>query len=121
MSRTTTTIPTKSQPVSGPQADIAAGSRDGAVEESCRTVRRPEPPRQMTPSPSEEASRSGGAFGHHRMTASSVVELPGIEPASLAGLLPSELLFRYVSFRFSPVRYLRSRSRALTASIAVSR
>ncbi len=36
-----------------------------------------------------------------------LVELPGIEPAALPGLLPCELLFRYVSFRFSPVRYLR--------------
>jgi len=44
-SRTTTTIPTKSQAVSGPQADIAAGSRDDEVEESCRTVRRPGRPR----------------------------------------------------------------------------
>jgi hypothetical protein len=47
------------------------------------------------------------------------VELPGIEPASLPGLLPSELLFCYVSFRFSPVRYLRFRFRVLTASRAV--
>jgi hypothetical protein len=43
-----------------------------------------------------------------------VVELPGIEPASLAGLLGSELRFRYVSFQFGP--YLRLRRRVLTAS-----
>ena len=45
-----------------------------------------------------------------------VVELPGIEPELLPGIMPSELLFRYVSFRFSPARYLRFRSRVLTAS-----
>jgi hypothetical protein len=50
-----------------------------------------------------------------------LVQLPGIEPASLPGLLPSELLFRYVSFRFVTVRYLRLRSRVLTASRAVDR
>ena len=48
----------------------------------------------------------------------SLVELPGIEPASLPGQMPSELLFRYVSFRFSPARYLWFRSRVLTASRA---
>ena len=37
------------------------------------------------------------------------VELPGIEPASLPGLLPSDLPVRYVSFPFSPARYLRFR------------
>jgi hypothetical protein len=49
------------------------------------------------------------------------VELPGIEPDALPGLLPSELLFRYISFQFSPARYLRLRSRVLTASRAVDR
>ena len=49
------------------------------------------------------------------------MELPIIEPASLPSLLPSELLFRYVSFRFVTVRYLRLRSRVLTASRAVDR
>jgi hypothetical protein len=37
------------------------------------------------------------------------VELPGIEPAALPGLLSCELLFRYVSFPFSTSRYLRIR------------
>jgi hypothetical protein len=37
------------------------------------------------------------------------VELPGIEPAALAGILPSELQVHYVPFRFGPVRYLRFR------------
>jgi hypothetical protein len=46
----------------------------------------------------------------------SVVELPGIEPAALPGLLPSELPVRSVSVRFVPVRYLRFRSQVLTAS-----
>jgi hypothetical protein len=50
-----------------------------------------------------------------------LVELPGIEPAALPGLLPSELPVRAVSFRFAPVRYLRFRSRVLTASRAVDR
>jgi hypothetical protein len=45
-----------------------------------------------------------------------VVELPGIEPASLPGNLPSELQVRSVSVRFIPARYLRFRSRVLTAS-----
>jgi hypothetical protein len=46
------------------------------------------------------------------MTSFPCVELPGIEPDSLPGLLPSELLFRYVSFRFVPARYLRFRVRS---------
>jgi hypothetical protein len=50
-----------------------------------------------------------------------LVELPGIEPDALPGLLPSELQFRSVSFRFVPVHYLRVRSRVLTASRAVDR
>ena len=36
-----------------------------------------------------------------------LVELPGIEPVPLAHLLSAELLFRYITFPFSPVRYLR--------------
>jgi hypothetical protein len=44
------------------------------------------------------------------------VELPGIEPDALPGLLACELRFRYVSFQFSPARYLRFPSRVLTAS-----
>ena len=44
------------------------------------------------------------------------VELPGIEPDALPGLLPSELPVRSVSVRFSTARYLRFRSRVLTAS-----
>jgi hypothetical protein len=46
-----------------------------------------------------------------------LVELPGIEPAALPGLLPSELPVRYVSFRFNTARYLRFRLRVLTASM----
>jgi hypothetical protein len=42
----------------------------------------------------------------------------GIEPDALPGLLLPEMPFRYVSFPFSPVRYLRFRSRVLTASRA---
>jgi len=41
------------------------------------------------------------------------VELPGIEPAALPGLLAFEQAIRYVSFRFVPVRYLRFRCRVL--------
>jgi hypothetical protein len=37
------------------------------------------------------------------------VELPGIEPAALPVLLAPELLVRYVSFPFSPARYMRLR------------
>ena len=44
-------------------------------------------------------------------------ELPGIEPTSLPGTMPSELPVRSVSVRFSLARYLRSRSRVLTASM----
>jgi hypothetical protein len=57
-----------------------------------------------------------------RMVPASVfsVELPGIEPAALPGLLPSELPVRYVSFPFSPARYLPFRSRVLTASTVVT-
>jgi hypothetical protein len=43
------------------------------------------------------------------LTSAFSVELPGIEPVVLPGLMPSELEFHYVSFRFSPVRYLRFR------------
>jgi hypothetical protein len=49
-----------------------------------------------------------------------LLELPGIEPDALPGNMPSELQFRSVSFRFSPARYLRFRSRVLTASRAVA-
>src|SRR6516162_7810148 len=52
----------------------------------------------------------------HGPASSFSVELPGIEPAALPGHMPSELRFRYVSVRFGPARYLRFRSRALTAS-----
>jgi hypothetical protein len=50
------------------------------------------------------------------LTSTFSVELPGIEPEALPGLLRSELLFRYITFPFSPVRYLRIHSRVLTAS-----
>ena len=49
-----------------------------------------------------------------------LVELPGIEPELLPGLLPSHLQFRHVSVRFSPAHYLPFRSRVLTASRAVT-
>jgi hypothetical protein len=53
-----------------------------------------------------------------RMAVNSIhsVELPGIEPGSLPGLLAFEQAFRSVSVLFSTVRYLRFRSRVLTAS-----
>ena len=38
-----------------------------------------------------------------------LVELPRIETGHLPGKMNSELLFRYVSSLFSPVRYLRFR------------
>ena len=47
------------------------------------------------------------------------VELPGIEPVALPGLLPAELQFHSASFRFSPARHLSFHSRGLTASRAV--
>ena len=50
------------------------------------------------------------------LTSTFSVELPGIEPDALPGLLSFQLQFRYVSFRFVTVRYLRLRSRVLTAS-----
>jgi len=43
------------------------------------------------------------------LTSAFSVEPPGIEPELLPGKTHSELLFRYVSFRFSPARYLRFR------------
>ena len=48
------------------------------------------------------------------------VQLPGIEPAALPGIMPFERRFPYVSFQFSPVRYLRFRFRVLTASSLIS-
>jgi hypothetical protein len=48
------------------------------------------------------------------------VELPGIEPELLPGILPSGQQFHYVSVRFGPARYLRFRSRVLTPSRAVT-
>jgi hypothetical protein len=50
------------------------------------------------------------------LTSRSPVELPGIEPDALPGKMHPDLPGRYVSFQFSPVRYLRFRSRVLTAS-----
>src|ERR1700728_2865449 len=50
------------------------------------------------------------------LTSFPCVELPGIEPVALPGLLPSELPVRYITFPFSPVRYLRIHFRVLTAS-----
>jgi len=44
------------------------------------------------------------------------VGLPGIEPAALQGIMPSDLQVHSVSVRFSPARYLRFCSRVLTAS-----
>jgi hypothetical protein len=46
-----------------------------------------------------------------RMVPASVfsVELPGIEPAALPGLLPPELPVCYISFPFSTSRYRRFR------------
>jgi hypothetical protein len=43
------------------------------------------------------------------------VELPGIEPVALPELLLAELPVRPDSVQFSTTRYLRFRSRALTA------
>jgi hypothetical protein len=40
------------------------------------------------------------------------VELPGIEPAALPGLLQNELRFRYAWLRFTTARYLRFRFRS---------
>jgi len=57
-----------------------------------------------------------GAFSG--VTCTSSVELPGIEPDGLPGLLPSELPAHSDSFRFVPVGYLRFSSQALTASRA---
>ena len=44
------------------------------------------------------------------------MELPGIEPETLPGKMHTELRFRYVSFPFSPARYLRFRFLWLTPS-----
>jgi hypothetical protein len=54
------------------------------------------------------------------LTSFPCVELPGIEPELLPGKMHSGLLFRYVSFPFSPARYLRFRFRVLTASRVVA-
>jgi hypothetical protein len=43
------------------------------------------------------------------------VELPGIEAGLLPGKTHSEMLFRYVLFRFSRARYMRFRFRVLMA------
>jgi hypothetical protein len=49
-----------------------------------------------------------------------LVEPPGIETDSLPGILASERPVRSISVPFSPTRYLRIRSRVLTASRAVT-
>ena len=62
---------------------------------------------------------AGFSFGPTKMGRSSaalLVELPGIEPAALAGKMPSELSIPYVSFPFVPAHYLPFRFRVLTAS-----
>jgi hypothetical protein len=58
-----------------------------------------------TPAPGTAADRCGTST--RARSAVLLVELPGIEPGGLPGLLPFELRFRSVSVRFSPVRYLR--------------
>ena len=50
------------------------------------------------------------------MTSEYSVELPGIEPLPDQAIGSSELQVHSISFRFSPARYLRVRSRVLTAS-----
>ena len=50
------------------------------------------------------------------MTSEYSVELAGIEPAARPGNMSSELQVHSISFRFSPARYLRFRSRVLTPS-----
>jgi hypothetical protein len=49
-----------------------------------------------------------------------LVELPGIEPASLPGDIHAELQLRYISIQLSPARYLWFRFRVLTASRAAT-
>ena len=51
-----------------------------------------------------------------RYQSGSQVELRGLEPLLLPAETPFELPVRSVSFRFNTVRYLRLRSRVLTAS-----
>jgi hypothetical protein len=48
------------------------------------------------------------------------VELRGFEPRTEPAEMPFDLQVRYVSFRFSPARYLWFCSRVLTASRAVN-
>src|SRR4029077_9158092 len=48
------------------------------------------------------------------------VELRGFEPQLLPGQMPSELSFRYGSFRFVPAGYLRFRFRILAPSRALA-
>jgi hypothetical protein len=55
------------------------------------------------------------------ISAVQTVELPGIEPDALPGILGSEQRFRSVSFQFSTARYLRVCFRVLTASRRSSR
>ena len=50
----------------------------------------------------------------------SVVELPGIEPVSLPGQMPSEMRLRYVSFQFVPAEYLQVSVRLLTPSRGIT-
>jgi len=45
-----------------------------------------------------------------------LVELRGFEPLPLSAEIPFDLQVRSGSFRFIPARYLRFRSRVLTAS-----
>ena len=54
------------------------------------------------------------------LTSIFLVELPGIEPASLPGQMPSEMRFRYVSFQFVPGEYLQVSVRLLTPSRGIT-
>lgn len=54
------------------------------------------------------------------LTCHFIVELPGIEPDALPGLLLSDPPVRYVSVPLSPAHYLRRRSRLLPASRAAT-
>jgi hypothetical protein len=74
---------------------------------------------QRTP---EHNASCEDAFGQSFVGSSAalLVELPGIEPDALPGNMRSELPVRSISFRFSPARYLRFRSRVLTASRGIT-
>jgi hypothetical protein len=95
---------------------FAAARQNGQEQENRHRRDHVGPDRLEARATSQEVRLTAASFLLTLVNSYFSVELPGIEPAALPGLLASELPVRYVSFPFSPPRYLPLRPRVLTAS-----